>query len=700
MKGIKKLKIIYGPNLVLLAVMACIAGGRLLAANNPLNTILAESCEAKSGAIKTEACIEGGANLSSIHNGDYILYKSYDFDSGVAAFKARVAAVRSGSLEIRLDSLTGPLAGSCSFENTGGWQNWRDVSCQVDNSQAGVRNLFLVFRGNSSNALVNIKSFVFLKSIPSVSKSQSIPLSFSNRVDVTDDELQSTNVWGMPENGFADDFESQILNHWDSRGISVTSKGLNQKYSAQSLGTNFNFAFTPNVYINKTDTGGEWRTLAQGALSTDIIIDSPNARPGIGFCSKNANAWICVTLNAANNSIETWQKLPECLPAKIKEFTGTTNNGTAKLALKSGVKYQLQLDWSPYSGGLIVFLKDNLGNIMDSFRTVIDLPMARRPMLICSEGNSRFDDVKFDPTVDDWNLKWQWKKVPILASDVCNPAVWKAANGKYYMMWRKFGADNYHGIISSDDGVAWTRVKDEVLKCTGDMNVVVDPFDDGLVYVTPGGGGMPWWTSDGSNDFTVWKDSGLKLGSIFGNNRIQEIIDTKKYSQLKPVSYAGVDYRFIAFTENWIAAPKPHTVILLSNTLTNWILANPEPVIPPGTNFWGEKGNAIGSAIVLPDGNILVAVCACTHAGYTGAPEPSNITAIVDGKKPWKILKLGILPDAPVSREHVWYEGPNFGTALYYEPKNDTLFFYGGFHDYYIGMMRVEYFMRSKLFHP
>jgi hypothetical protein len=297
-------------------------------------------------------------------------------------------------------------------------------------------------------------------------------------------------------------------------------------------------------------------------------------------------------------------------------------------------------------------------------------------------------------------LKWQWKKVPILASDVCNPAVWKAANGKYYMMWRKFGADNYHGIISSDDGVAWTRVKDDVLKCTGDMNVVVDPFDDGLVYVTPGGGGMPWWTSDGSNDFTVWKDSGLKLGSIFGNNRIQEIIDTKKYSQLKPVSYSGVDYRFIAFTENWIAAPKPHTVILLSNTLTNWILANPEPVIPPGTNFWGEKGNAIGSAIVLPDGNILVAVCACTHAGYTGAPEPSNITAIVDGKEPWKILKLGILPDAPVSREHVWYEGPNFGTALYYEPKNDTLFFYGGFHDYYIGMMRVEHFMQSKLFHP
>ena len=175
MHGLKKLKQTCQPNLGMwLAIVACIAGGRLLAANNPLNTILAESFEAKSGAIKTEACSEGGTNLCSIHNGDYVLYKSYDFDSGVAAFKARVASIRSGSLEIRLDSLTGPLMGSCSFENTGGWQNWREVSCQVDNSQAGVRNMFLLFRGNASNALVNIKSFVFLKSIISASKSQSI----------------------------------------------------------------------------------------------------------------------------------------------------------------------------------------------------------------------------------------------------------------------------------------------------------------------------------------------------------------------------------------------------------------------------------------------------------------------------------------------------------------------------------------------
>jgi hypothetical protein len=130
-------------------------------------------------------------------------------------------------------------------------------------------------------------------------------------------------------------------------------------------------------------------------------------------------------------------------------------------------------------------------------------------------------------------------------------------------------------------------------------------------------------------------------------------------------------------------------VVLLSNTLTDWVLASPDALIPPRDDFWGEKGTAVGAATVLPDGNIMLACCACTNEGYTGAPEPSNVTAIVDGKQPWKLLKLAILPDAPVSRENVWYQGPNFGTAYLYEPADDTLYFYGGFHDSSIGMMRA-----------
>jgi hypothetical protein len=597
-------------------------------------------------------------------------------------------------IEIRLDSPTGPLMGTCPFEGTGGWQAWREINAKVDNSQAGVRDIYLIFTGVTNLSVINLKSFVFLKSVV-VSESQ-VALGSDNRVDVEDDEPQATNAWGIPETGFVDGFEGGQSIKWITSGMEVTANATG--HSLKSIGTNLNYAFTPNAYINKTDTGGEWRNLAEASLSADIIVDSKDARPGIGFISKDARQSIYVILNVASNSLEAWRKLADNSVVEIAQHPRATNAVAAKLDLRSGVKYRMQIDWSPYSDGLICFLYDDKGATITSFRTVMDLPAARRPLLICSGGQARFDDVRFDPTIDGWNFKWQWKKSPILTHDVCNPAIWKWTDGKYYMMWRKFGRDTYHGIASSADGIEWTRITNEVLKCTGDMNVLVNPFGDGLVYVTGGSANMPWWTSDGSNHFTTWKKTEMNLGGIFGNNRIQEIIDTRQYPQMTPVKFNGADYRFIGFTENWVDTPQPHTVVLLSNTLTNWVLANPEPVIPPGTNFWGEKGSAIGSAFVLPDGNILVADCACTFDGYTGASEPSNISAIVDGKQPWKILKLATLPDAPVSRENVWYQGPNFGTALYYEAANDTLFFYGGFHDYHIGVMRVQNFLQSKVF--
>jgi hypothetical protein len=689
--------------IVLFALVFITGESKASAANNPLNTIMAGSFSDGSEGIKTEPCNEGGTNLSSIHDGDYVRYNAFDFDSGVAAFKVRLASNRNGKVEVRLDSPTGPLLGTVLFTATGGWQSWVDATCNVDNSQSGVRDIYLVFHGEAGGALVNVSQFVFLKS--SVISGQSLDL--SSRLDVEDSEPQATKAWGMPETGFTDDFEDGKMSHWTTSGLTVTDHGIDGSHSVAHAGTALGFAYTPDVYINKTDTGGEWRTQAEASLATDIVIDSKDARPGIGFSSKDGKQWVYVILNPANNSIEAHRKLldgtdvmvhehPKFIQDLAAKIADDASQSNVELTLQTGVKYRLQMDWSPYSNGIIVFLYDDKGAVITSFRTVIDLPAARRPMLVCSGGGARFDNVKFDPTLDGWDYKWQWYKTPVLGDDVCNPAVWKGKDGKMYMVWRKFGADTFHGIASSPDGIHWTRVSDETLKCTGDMNVVIDPFGDGLIYVTPGGGGMPWFTSDGSNNYTTWKTAGIKVGNIFGNCRIQEIIDTKRYPQMSPVSYQGTDYRFIAYVEDWNHLPKPHSVVLLSNTLDKWVLPNPDPVIPPMDNFWGEKGSAIGAAYPLPDGNILLASCSCTWAGYTGAPEPSNVSAIADGKQPWKILKLGILPDAPVSREAVWYQGPNFGTALYYDEATDTLFFYGGFHDYRIGMMRVQHFLHPE----
>src|SRR5215472_2858141 len=134
----------------------------LRAAKNPLNTIGAGTFDEQSGNIKIENCSEGGSNLCSIENGNYVLYKGYDFDSGVAGFKARISSLSKGSVEVRLDNPNGPLMGTCPFNKTRGWE---DIKCAVDHSQAGVRDVYLIFKGDAPTDLVKITTFVFLKSI-------------------------------------------------------------------------------------------------------------------------------------------------------------------------------------------------------------------------------------------------------------------------------------------------------------------------------------------------------------------------------------------------------------------------------------------------------------------------------------------------------------------------------------------------------
>ena len=506
------------------------------AAKNPLNVIEAPSFDGKSGDFKTEPASEGGVTLASIHDGDYAVYKDYDFDSGVAAFRARVSTPRKGSIEIRLDSPTGPLLGICPVADTHGWDSWADVTCNVDNSQAGARDIYLVFHGEgpSGRAVLNLKSFVFLKSVVAATAGT---VDLAGRLDREDDEPQATRAWGMPEAGFADDL-AHGLEHWKSDGFSAAGDGVLAKAGAPA------WAYTPAVYINKTDTGGDWRTLAEAALSVNVVADSAQSRPGVGFASRDGRQAVYVVLNPETGALEAWRKLADGGAALIRSHPKTpqdtrpATDPKAGWTVQPGTKYRLQVDWSPYSDGLIAFLQDAQGKEITSFRTVIDLPAARRPLLVSSGGPARFDHVKFDPTLDGWNFHWEWLKTPALAPDVCNPAVWKH-DGKFYMLWRKFGADTFHGVAMSDDGVKWTRVTDQTMKCTGDMNVVVDPFGDGKWYVTPGSANQPWYTSDGADNFKTWTASPLKLGDIFGHSRIQEIVDTRRSPQSQPVSFDG-----------------------------------------------------------------------------------------------------------------------------------------------------------------
>ncbi len=115
---------------------------------NPYDTTQAETICWETG-VETEKCSEGGMNVGNIENGDWIKVKGVDFSSGATSFDARVASATSGgNIEIRLDSQTGTLVGTCAVEGTGGWQAWTTKSCTI-NGATGVHDLYFKFTGGS-----------------------------------------------------------------------------------------------------------------------------------------------------------------------------------------------------------------------------------------------------------------------------------------------------------------------------------------------------------------------------------------------------------------------------------------------------------------------------------------------------------------------------------------------------------------------
>jgi beta-glucosidase len=123
--------------------------------------IEAENYSSMSG-IQTETCTDtgGGQDVGYIENGDYTAYNSINFGSGATGFDARVASNTSGgSIEVRLDSLTGTLVGTCAVTGTGGWQTWTTKSCTIS-GVSGIHNLYLKFTGGTGS-LFNLNWFKF-----------------------------------------------------------------------------------------------------------------------------------------------------------------------------------------------------------------------------------------------------------------------------------------------------------------------------------------------------------------------------------------------------------------------------------------------------------------------------------------------------------------------------------------------------------
>ncbi|TQL02699.1 family 43 glycosylhydrolase [Cellulomonas sp. SLBN-39] len=130
----------------------------------PLDPYVTQQAETTAWAsgVETERATEGGLNLAFIGNGDWVRVKGVGFGAGAAAFSARVASAGAGGrIEVRLDSATGPVVGTCTVPGTGGWQAWTTVTCPVSGA-SGTRDLVLRFAGGSGE-LFNVGSWQFTR---------------------------------------------------------------------------------------------------------------------------------------------------------------------------------------------------------------------------------------------------------------------------------------------------------------------------------------------------------------------------------------------------------------------------------------------------------------------------------------------------------------------------------------------------------
>jgi glucose/arabinose dehydrogenase len=116
----------------------------------------------QSGGIQvaTHANAEGGATAGFIDNGDWISFRPYNL-STATRFTARVASAGAGgTIEVRSGSATGPLHGTATVANTGGWETYVDVSTALTNVPSGPTQLYLVFKGGAGN-LFDVDAFTF-----------------------------------------------------------------------------------------------------------------------------------------------------------------------------------------------------------------------------------------------------------------------------------------------------------------------------------------------------------------------------------------------------------------------------------------------------------------------------------------------------------------------------------------------------------
>jgi arabinoxylan arabinofuranohydrolase len=224
------------------------AGAPQVGTLNPFVRQEAETIAFESG-VETEAITAGGRSVSFIDNGDWIKVKGVAFGTGASAFTARVASATSGGrIELRLDSSTGVLAGTCTVPGTGGWQTWTEVTCPA--TASGTHDLYLRFTGGSGS-LFNVDRWQFAPADPAPTDPAPVPGAGCAAT------YRTTNTWA---GGFQAEVTvtagSSAVNGWRVAWTTASGQSISQVWNgtlstsgatATVTDTDYNRSLSPNA---------------------------------------------------------------------------------------------------------------------------------------------------------------------------------------------------------------------------------------------------------------------------------------------------------------------------------------------------------------------------------------------------------------------------------------------------------------------
>ena len=105
---------------------------------------------------------DGGFDMGYASAGSWAKYSRIDFGAGVQSVDARVASAGTGgTMQLHMDSLTGPPIAEVPLPVTGGWQTWRTVTATVTGA-TGLHDLYIQFNGApNTGGLANLNWLQF-----------------------------------------------------------------------------------------------------------------------------------------------------------------------------------------------------------------------------------------------------------------------------------------------------------------------------------------------------------------------------------------------------------------------------------------------------------------------------------------------------------------------------------------------------------